>query len=143
MADVTITPANVVPSPLATTTHLQPANTIVGETIAAGETICLLAADSKYYKADANDADKRDVKGIAGNSAVAIGQRVDIITEAPALEVGTHGQAVGTPLFLSATPGKLCPYADLSTGALPVLMAYAATTTTLQIILAQALTPKP
>lgn len=142
MADVTITPANVVPSPLATTTHLQPANTIAGEAINAGETVCLLAADGKYYKADANDTAKQDIKGFAGNSAVAAGQRVDIITASPALTVGTHGVTVGTALFQSNTAGKICPSADLGTGALAVLMAYAVTNTALQISLSASLAPK-
>lgn len=145
MADLSITPSNVVPSPLATTVRYQPPspNTVVGEAIAAGETVCLLAADSKLYKADANDTAKQDVKGIAGNSAVAAGQRVDVIAEAAVLEIGTHGLAVGTPMFQSSTAGKLCPLADLGSGALPVLMAYATTATALQIILAEALNPKP
>lgn len=143
MANIVISPSDVVPSPASTTVHLQPTATICGEAISAGETVCLLAADSKYYKADADDTAKRDVKGIAGNSTAAAGQRVDIITSAPALEVGAHGQAVGIPLFQSATPGKLCPYADLSSGALPVLIAYANTATALQIVLATATAPKP
>lgn len=143
MADVTITATNVVPPNASTTIRATPSNVICGEAIAAGETVCLLAADSKYYRGDANDADKRNIKGIAGNSAVVAGQRIDVITQSPALEIGTHGQAVGTPLFQSPTPGKLCPYGDLSTGALPVLMAYASTATAIQVLLATATTPKP
>lgn len=143
MADVTITPTNVVPSPLATTQHLQPSTGICGEAISAGQVVCLLTADSKLYKADANDADKRNVQGIAGNSAVVAGQRVDVITVAPALEVGTHGVVVGTPLFLSNTPGGICPLADLGSTSLPVLIAYSNTATALQIVLAAATAPKP
>lgn len=143
MADVTIPAASVVPSPLSTTVHLQPSNSIAGEAIAAGQTVCLLAADGKYYKSDANDTAKQDVKGIAGNSAAVAGQRVDIIIQTPALEIGTHGVAVGTPLFASNTAGGICPLADLGTGSLPVLVAYSATATALQIVLATALNPKP
>jgi len=143
MADITITPANVVPPNVSSTVHLQPAATIAGEAISAGETVCLLAADLKYYKADANNTDKRNIVGIAGNTAAAAGQRVDIITTSLALEVGTHGVAVGVPLFQSATPGKLCPFADLASGDLVVLLAYSATSTTLQIVIAAATNPKP
>lgn len=143
MADITITPTNVVPSPTATTIHFQPPSTIAGEAITAGETVCLLAADSKYYKADANNTDKRDVKGIAGNSAVVAGQRVDIITQTPALEVGAHGVAVGVPVFQSATPGKMCPFADLASGDLAILVAYAVSATALQIVVAPSTTAKP
>lgn len=141
MANLDITPSAVVPSPTSTTIHFQPVM-IGGEAIAAGDTVCQLATDSKAYKADANDADKRDVKGIAGASGAAAGQRVDVITETPSLTIGTHGVAIGTPLFQSATPGKMCPLADLATGDLPVLIAYVASTTTIQIAVAKALVAK-
>jgi len=143
MADVTITPTNVVPPAAATTTHFVPPNTLAGEALAAGEVVCLLEADGFYWRADANDANKQDVKGFAGNSAVVAGQRVDVITASPALEVGTHSVAVGTPLFVSNTPGKICPLADLTSGSLPVLVAYSASATTLQVVLAAATAPKP
>lgn len=143
MADLSITASAVVPSPLNTTVHVQPASTLAGEALSAGDILCLLDADSKYYKADANDTAKRDVRGIAGNSAAAAAQRVDVISQSPALTIGTHGIAVGTPLFLSNTSGKLCPLADLTTGSLPVLVAYTESATTLQIVLAAATAPKP
>ena len=136
MANVTITPTNVVPPTASTTLHLSPATYVAGEEIDAGEVVCLLASDGKLYLADANQALKRDVKGFAGNSAVAANQRVDTITQSPALAVGAHGVTVGTPLFLSATPGKICPLADLVSGDLPVLVAYAASSTTLQVDIA-------
>lgn len=141
--NVTITPANVVPPTANTTLHLQPANTIAGEAIAAGQTVAQLAADKRYYKADTDNPDKKAVEGFAGNSAAAAGQRIDIITASPALEVGAHGVAVGTPLFQSATAGSICPLADLTTGAYPTLVAYAASATTLQVVIAQSANPKP
>lgn len=143
MADVTITPANVVPPNANTTVRLAPATYITGEAIPAGSVVCLLASDSKLYLADGNVALKRDVKGFAGNSAVAAGQRVDIITGCPALEVGAHSVTVGTPLYLSNTPGKICPFADLTTGSLPVLVAYATTATALQVVISAATAPIP
>lgn len=143
MADVTITPSNVVPPTANTTTHYQPQTVVAGEAISAGAVVCLLAADGKVYNADANDTTKQNVLGIAGNSAVAAGQRVDIITQSPALAVGAHGVTVGTPLFLSMNPGKLCPFTDLTSTALPIHVAYSASTTTLQIIIAAAINPIP
>lgn len=143
MADITINPASVVPSSASSTAHVQTPISISGEPISAGESVCLVAADQKFWRADANDPAKQDVKGVAGNTSAAAGQRVDVISQTPAIEVGAHGQAVGTPLFQSSTPGKLCPYADLSSGALPVLIAYAVTATALQIVIATALAPKP
>lgn len=143
MANVTINPTDVVPDSAATTVHQQPASIIAGEAISAGEVVCLLAADSRYYKADANVSTLRDVKGFAGNSPAAAGQRLDIITQAPSLEIGTHSVAVGTPLFLSNTPGKICPLADLTSGSLPVLLAYPVTATAIQIVIAVAGAPIP
>lgn len=142
MANVVITPANVVPPTTNTTTHVQ-SPAIAGEAVSAGETVCQLAADNKYYRADSNDADKKTVVGIAGNTASGAGQRLDIITASPALEVGAHGAAVGTPLFQSATPGKMCPLADLASGSYPTLVAYAATSTTLQVAIAASTNPIP
>ena len=143
MANVTINPTDVVPDSAATTVHLQPANIVAGEAISAGEVVCLLAADSKYYKADANDALLQDVKGFAGNSPQAAGQRLDIITQTPSIEIGTHGVAVATPLFLSNTAGKICPLADLTSGSLPILLAFPVTATAIQIVIAVAGEPKP
>lgn len=143
MANLSITPSNVVPGATAATVHYNPPNLVAGEAIAAGEVVCLLASDGKAYKADANDADKRNVIGIAGNSAAAAGQRVDVISQAAALPIGTHGVAVGIPYFLSATAGKLCPLADLASGDLPVLCAYITSSTELQVVLAAALAAKP
>ena len=136
MADVTINPADVVPPTANTTSHLTQFSIIAGEAIDAGEIVCMLESDGKYYLADADDTNKQNVKGIAGNNAAVAGQRIDIITASPALVVGTHGVAVGTPLFASETPGKLCPYADLTAGAKPVLVAFAQSATALQIVLA-------
>lgn len=143
MADVVITPSSVVPPNNNNTVHLSPANLIAGEVINAGEVACVLASDGKLYKADADDANKRDVRGFAANSAVAAGQRLDVIAPCPLLAVGAHGVAVGTPLFLSNTAGKICPYADLASGSLPILVAYTASATALQVIVAKATTAKP
>lgn len=143
MANVTINPTDVIPDSAASTVHQQPANIVAGEAIAAGEIVCLLAADGFYYKADANSVTLQNVKGMAGNSPVAAGQRLDIITQTPAIEIGAHAVAVGTPLFVSNTPGKLCPLADLTSGSLPILVAYTVTATAIQIVIATATTPIP
>lgn len=143
MANVTIAAASVVPPTTSSTTHVTPASTIAGEAIAAGETVAKLTADGRYYRADTDDTTKNDVEGFAGNSAAVAGQRIDIINASPALEVGTHGVAVGTALFQSATPGKICPLADLTTGAFPTLVAYTASATTLQVVIAKSANAKP
>lgn len=142
MANVTIAPGNVIPPTTTSTIHVLGQATIAGEPINAGQSVALYT-DGRYYLADTDNADKKNVAGIAGNSAAAAGQRVDIISASPALEVGAHGVAVGTPLFQSATPGALCPLADLTTGAYPTLVAYTASATTLQVAIAASANPKP
>lgn len=143
MANLSIPAASVVPNILSTTQHYQPGTLVAGEAIAAGEFVCLLAADGKAYKADADDVDKRNVLGMAGNSAAAAGQRVDVISLAATCEIGAHGIAVGVPYYLAATAGKICPYGDLASGALPILCAFTNTATAIQIVLASAGAAKP
>jgi hypothetical protein len=143
MADIIITPTNVVPPTGNATERLSPATFIAGVALLAGEVVCLDETDNKLYHADANNAARRDVKGFAGNSAVAAGQRLDVITKCPALVVGAHGVTVGTPLFLSNTAGKICPLADLGSGSLPVLVAFAQSATALEVSIAPATTPIP
>ena len=137
MADVTITPANVVPA-TQNTRYQGGSNFVTGEAIAAGEGVCIFAdaGVQKYYKADANNADRVNYIGVAGNSAPAGGQRLDVVsaaTFAAPFVVGTHGVALGTPLFVSNNAGKFCPYADLTAGSFVILAGWAATTTGLQL----------
>jgi len=109
MADLSITAGSVVPSTAATK--------IVGKAGAAvngGQTVYLDTATSTYKLADGNDATKLPVAGIAGNTA-GIGQILQIIISDPALTIGTHGLGLGIPMFQSANPGGVCPFADLST----------------------------
>lgn len=101
--------------------------------------MCLVASDGKYYKADASVSTKRDVKGIAGNTASAAGQRIDIISASQNLVVGAHGGTIGAPYFSSSTAGKLCPLGDLTTNDLATLVAYPVSTSGLEVLIAPAL----
>jgi hypothetical protein len=109
MADLSLTAANIVPSVNATK-----ASGTAGEALAAGDLIYKKASDGFYYKADANDSTKVPVVGMAACSA-ATAQPFFFYTADSALEVGSHSAGIGTPLFSSATAGKICPAADLST----------------------------
>lgn len=140
MANVTITAASVIPPTASSTTRIAG---IAGEAIAAGETVCRLDADGLYYRADANDSTHHLVAGIAGNSAAAAGQKLDVVTGSPTLVVGTHGITVGTPLFQSATPGKICPLADLASGDWPTLVAWAVSATAFQFDISSSSAVKP
>lgn len=112
MADLSITPSAVIPSMGAQ----RISNATAGATIAAGELVYQDTTDGNKFKlSDGNDANKLPVTGIAINSASA-GQPISVVTYDPALTIGAHGQALGTPFFQSATPGKVCPFADLAAG---------------------------
>jgi hypothetical protein len=125
MADLSITPSAVVRSSAA-----QVQSGVAGATIAAGETVFQDTADGNKFKlADGNDSTKMPVHGIAANSA-SNGQPLVVILNDPALTIGTHSAALGTPFFQSATPGKVCPFADLAAGNLTTFIFTALTTTT-------------
>lgn len=124
MADLTITASAVKKS-----TDGQINTGFAGETIAAGETVYFDSSLNQYLKADGNVSGKMPVVGIAWNSA-SLEQPITVIFVDPELTIGTHGIAIGTPLFQSATPGKLCPLADLTTGNQATALMVVKTTTT-------------
>lgn len=108
-ADLSITASAVVPS-----SQAQKQSGTAGATIAAGETVYQDTADGNKYKlADGNNTLAMPVVGMAINSASA-GQPITILLSDPALTIGTHGVALGTPFFQSANAGKVCPFADLA-----------------------------
>ena len=115
MADISITASAVVPSTAALNRRRR---AIAGATIAAGEEIYLDTAASNVAKlADANGASAliRTAVGMAINSASS-GQPVEYITDDDDLTIGTHGVTVNGAIVGSATPGKLAPIADNTTG---------------------------
>lgn len=123
MADFTITASNVVPSAL--TLKLEGT---AGATIAAGQAI--IEVNGEIVLADASAAATANVLGIAVNSA-ADGQPIKWIAFGD-LVIGS-GFTVGTRMFLSATAGALCPYADLVTGDSIVYVGTVKTATTLSV----------
>ena len=125
MANLSITANSVVPS----TSAVKLNGGKAGEAIAAGELVYLTSTSNTYSLADANDNTKLPVAGIAGNSA-GTGQALQVIVSDPSLTIGTHGVALGTPYFLSATAGKACPLADLTTGDYTTAVFITKTTTT-------------
>jgi hypothetical protein len=111
MADLAITAANVVPGTNAKISH----GGFAGEAITAGQPVYLAAATQRWMKAD-NDAvasEARAATGIAltGSST---GQPVAVQT-AGDITLGAVLTA-GTPYYLSATAGGICPVGDLVTG---------------------------
>ncbi|MGO7185295.1 hypothetical protein ACCT14_33055 [Rhizobium brockwellii] len=105
---------------------------IAGEAITAGKAIYLAAATNRWMLADSNSAavEARQAKAIALNGASA-GQPVAFQKSGDITIGGTlvAGQAV----YLSDTPGGLCPLADVGSGEYVVLIGMAKSTSVLQL----------
>ncbi|NTG85860.1 hypothetical protein G6L15_06825 [Agrobacterium rhizogenes] len=125
MADITITPANVV----AGTNAVRDIGT-AGETIAAGKVVYLDAAINKWKLSDNNATGTRTVHGIALNGA-SLNQPVSIVKGGDV----TIGATLtpGVAYYLSATAGGICPVADLATGMDTILIGLAKSATVLGI----------
>lgn len=120
MADLTVTPASVV-----AVSGGASAEGFAGEIIAAGQAVYLKASDNKYWLAQ-NDGTAAEAasRGIALNGAA---------PDQP-IRVANSGQvnpgatvAVGQIYCVSATPGGICPYADVSAGRYVTVLGVGAT----------------
>jgi len=115
MADLAITTTEVQPGAAASSTfHTGDA----GEAIDPGEFCYVDATDGNKIKladADAAAAAAAVVKGGAVNGAEAANQRVTLQCTGP-ITVGATAAPAKVPYFLSDTPGKVCPLADLGAG---------------------------
>ncbi|EJC75559.1 hypothetical protein Rleg10DRAFT_5807 [Rhizobium leguminosarum bv. trifolii WSM2012] len=105
---------------------------IAGEAITAGAALYLASATNKWMLADSNaaTAEARKATAIALNGA-ALNQPV-AVQKAGDITIGatlTAGQAV----YLSDTPGALCPVADIGTGEYVCLVGLAKSTTLLAL----------
>lgn len=125
MADISITAANVVAGSGANVVQ-----GVAGATLAAGEIVYKDSADSNSYKLADNDgaAATKEPIGMALNGA-ADGQPVRVLIGG-AVTVGAVLTA-GVAYYLSGTPGKICPVADVTTGDDPILVGIAASTSVL------------
>lgn len=110
MADISITAANVVAG-----ADSSAVSGVAGETIAAGKAVYQSSTTKKWMLADSNSAtaEARQAKGIALNGA-SLNQPIAIHKSGDITIGGTlvAGQAV----YLSDTPGGLCPLADVGAG---------------------------
>lgn len=126
MADITVTPANVVAGAGAARS-----SGIAGATITAGQAVVRNAA-GQYVLADADGATAalKNVAGIALNGASA-NQPLSVLTAGPI----TIGGAVtaGASYWLSGTPGGICPDADVGAGENAVLIGVASSATVLHV----------
>lgn len=113
MANVAITPANFQPSTRGLSAKVSGTS---AEAFDTGDVLSLDTASNKLYKAqsDGSNARKNPV-GFAGCSCPGDNLPCFYIPIDPDLDLG--GTVVeGTPYFVSATAGKICPYDDLEAG---------------------------
>lgn len=113
MADLSITPANVIAGP-----HAVKKTGRAGAAISIGQALYRAAATGDLHPADAGDASPAlaEVVGIALSSAAAAGQPVTYAAEDPHFALGAT-VAVGSAYVLSAAAaGGIAPDADLLAG---------------------------
>jgi hypothetical protein len=127
MADLVITAANVVQGTDATTITGR-----AGATITAGQQVYKDPTTGLYLLSDSNSATAaaRSVDGIALNSA-SNGQPLTVLTAGPITIGATVSPGVG--YYLSATPGGICPVADLTTGCYPVFLGFATSASVINV----------
>ncbi|MGD0020824.1 MAG: hypothetical protein ABSC54_00830 [Smithellaceae bacterium] len=71
-----------------------------GETLATGDAVCIKAADSKIWKADADDSSLRPAIGVIGKGGAA-GATVEIVMDG--ILTGQTSASPGARVYLSAT----------------------------------------
>ena len=125
MVDLTITAASVV----AGSNSARDSGT-AGEAITAGQAVYLDTATNRWMLSDNNGTGTRSVKGIALNGAAA-GQPIAVLKGGD-ITIGATLVA-GTDYWLSATPGGICPRADLAAGMDTVQIGVAKSTTVLAV----------
>ena len=125
MADLVITAAAVVAG-----TNTGKDSGTCGETITAGQAVFKSAITGKWMLADNNAAGLKVPGGIALNSG-ALNQPL-VIAKSGDLTMNAALTA-GVDYFLSATPGGICPRADVITGMDVALLGLARSTTVLMI----------
>ena len=127
MVDLVITAANVIPG----------ANAVVekgtaGATVSAGQAVYKDPTTGKFKLAECDSvtAAVRQPYGLALNGA-SDGQPLAVIRQG-ALTIGA-AIAAGVAYYLTATPGGICPVADLLTGNYPALLGMGKSTTMLAV----------
>jgi len=118
MADLSQTPANVRAGTGAVTELVQ-----AGEAFSAGSPLYFKSSDGYYYKADADDADKYDVAGVALTGADAAGDRFVIQTDGQ-WDCGAN-TTQGEIYIVSDTAGAIAPCGDLAATWYPAIVGVA------------------
>lgn len=130
MADITITPANVVAG-----AGSSQETGVAGEAITAGKTVYKSPTTKKWMLADSNGtpAAARKAVGIALNGSAA--NQPVTVHKFGDLTIGAALTA-GTAYYLSDTPGGICPVADVGSGENVCLLGIAKSTSVLAVDIA-------
>jgi len=122
MADLSITAASVVARG-----GSKAKNGAAGAAVTAGQLVYLEKSSGTYKLADSKT---RSPDGIALNAA-AVGQPLRVLVEGP-ITIGATLTA-GVAYYASATPGGICPVADLSSGTYPTIVGIAKSSSVLDV----------
>jgi len=125
MADISVTPANVVAGSNATRDV-----GIAGETIIAGKAVFLNSSTNRWMLSDNNGTGTRQVTGVALNGASA-NQPLSVLKDGDITMDATL--VAGTDYWLSATAGGICPRADLASGMDTIQIGVAKSTSVLAV----------
>lgn len=117
MADISVTASAVQPK----VQQCFPKEVTYGESITPGQ-LLYQASDSLFYKSDANASGKKQTTHIAITPG---GANDPGIVAGPGsyIKLGTGVVTKGDAYFMSATPGGICPRADLSGSGTAVVQA--------------------
>lgn len=127
MADITITPANVLKS-----SSGRIIQGIAGEALTQGQPVYLKAADSKYWRAVNTTAAEALVVGIVAN-ACAANQPVTLIGDDTALAIGAT-VAAGVAYYVSGNAGGICPVGDITSTDFVTIVGIGVTTGALKLL---------
>ena len=129
------------------TTNVRPKRLVCGEAIVQGECVYQSSADSKVYKADANDGmEKASAIGIATQPGATDEYTSIALTGLSPGEVLVNLGAtltVGQVYCVGTTPGTIVPYADLTSSQYVTILGVARTAALLdlQIVVSDTLKP--
>jgi hypothetical protein len=126
MADLSQTAASVKLKAQTVTSQMGQA----GEAITQGMPVYLKAADSKYYKADADTLAESTAVGIALTPAATSGYFY--FATSGDIDVGAT-LTVGLYYYVSTNAGAIAPIGDLSTGDFPTILGGAVDSSTLRL----------
>lgn len=130
MANLSLTAANVAP-----VSDMRVVTGYAAVAIAAGEVGYYDSTAGGYKLADTDLAGAQSPIGIAINSA-GVGQAVTWALPGSVIAIGGT-VAKGVAYYLSATAGKIAPFADLTTGAKPVIVGIGVSTTEIKVVMAE------